>query len=151
MSRDPFRLLEAEHEAALAALARLESAAIGLRSDPASEPDLAVARKVLQVLSTTVRQHNEREEVALFPLIEQVAPTMVFEDEHRTLWILEQELRHLLDAADPRSAAIALDIVDLLREHIAKENNVLFPMAREMLDESQLDALAERLAGAAAG
>ena len=147
MTRDPFRLLEAEHEEALAALERLELAAHALRSDPASELDLATARDVLEILATKVREHNEKEEAALFPLLRDDAPIEVFEDEHRTAWTLERELAHLLGntTADERTVQIALELVALLSQHIARENEVLFPMARSLLGPEGAEALGRRL------
>jgi hemerythrin-like domain-containing protein len=147
MRQDPFRLLEDEHQEALAALDRLELAAHHLRVDPASESDLATARSVLQILATTVREHNEKEEAALFPLLREVAPIEVFEDEHRTAWTLERELARLLEkaTADERAVQVALDLVALLRQHIARENEVLFPMARSLLGPDGTESLGHRL------
>lgn len=142
---DPFLVLEREHEAALAELARLERAALALREDPASAPDRATVRDVLVVLQTAVRQHNETEERALFPLLGGEVPTEVFEAEHRSLWALEQELAGLVagDGAGARVAAVALEIAALLRGHIERENEVLFPIARARLGPEGLAALAQ--------
>ncbi len=145
MNRDPFSVLEAEHEDALAALQRLESAAHALQVDPTSEPDRRVVHAVLRILTAAVRDHNKKEEDLLFPLLGDEAPTAIFEEEHRRLWALERELADLLDVADPRTSAVALDIVELLRAHIARENEVLFPMARELLGPREMESLAERL------
>lgn len=148
MSGDPFRLLEAEHLHALAALARLECAALGLRADPGSANHRCTVREVLGVLTTEVRQHNEKEERELFPLLADEAPTAVFEEEHRRLRMLEREMAQLLDAPDQRDpglAEVALEVVDLLREHISRENEVLFPMARVQLGPEGVKLLGRRL------
>lgn len=147
MIRDPFASLEAEHERALAALVRLESAAEGLEADPGSEPDRRMVRQVLDLLNGEVHEHNLKEERALFPLLGEDAPTALFEEEHRTLWALEQELERRLSRSrnDARVATVAREIADHLRAHIQRENDVLFPLARTLLGPGGLEELAQRL------
>lgn len=144
---DPFQELTAEHEAALAELTRLERAALALRADATSPEALATARHVLDVLRTTVRRHNEKEERALFPLLGNDAPVAVFEDEHRSLRALERQLGTLIETggAGARVADVALEIAALLRNHIEREEIVLFPMARARLGPDGLANLARRM------
>jgi hemerythrin-like domain-containing protein len=147
VTRDPFAVLLTEHEHALAALARLESAAEGLEADPACEPDRRAVRAVLDLLQGPVRDHNEKEERALVPLLGEDAPVAIFEEEHRALWTLEQELGCLLAGPgdDPRVVPVAREIVHHLRSHIQRENEVLFPMARALLGPEGLERLARQL------
>jgi hemerythrin-like domain-containing protein len=143
---DPIRRFEEEHDVALAALARLEAAAEGLRSSAAQEPHFATAREVLELLRGAVRQHNEDEERALFPLIGTDAPLAPFVDEHGTLRRLENKLSDALARRDAAAAGqVSLDLVSLLRDHIERENRVLFPMARELLGQEGLAEVARRL------
>ena len=145
---DPLELFEAEHEVALAALARLETAALALRRGENHAVQLAVARDVHLLLTGPVRWHNEKEEAALFPELGADAPLAPFREEHETLWRLEQDLHDALAAGDhPRVARVSLDIVELLRAHIERENQALFPLARERLGPIGLLRVAERLAG----
>lgn len=146
MSGDPLRRFEREHEEALAALEALERAAEGLRgpSDPA--PHFAAARESHAFLSGPVKTHNENEELALFPELGDEAPTALFVEEHLALWRLERELEAAVRVTDAERAATAsLEIVDLLRAHIARENEVLFPMARVLLGVEGLARVARRL------
>jgi hemerythrin-like domain-containing protein len=144
---DPLRRLEAEHRDALAALLRLELAALALEHGAPPEPHLDTVREVLAILTTAVRAHNDSEEAALFPLLADQAPSAVFVDEHRELRALEQRLARELDGPRDRQAlaATALAIVELLRAHIAREDEVLFPMARALLGAEGLAAVARRL------
>ncbi|MDP3773604.1 MAG: hemerythrin domain-containing protein [Gemmatimonadales bacterium] len=143
---DPLSRFEAEHEEALDALARLETAALGLQRGEPAGPHLAGAHAVHSILTTAVKAHNEAEERALFPLLGGEAPTAVFVEEHTTLRDLEHQLELALAAGDVgRVATAALLIVDLLRAHIARENEVLFPMARELLGAAGLAEAARRL------
>jgi hemerythrin-like domain-containing protein len=94
------------------------------------------------------RWHNEKEEAALFPELGVDAPLAPFRDEHQALWRLEEDLHDALTASDhQRVARVSLDIVELLRAHIARENQALFPLARERLGSVGLLRVAERLAG----
>ena len=145
MSGDPFAVLEAEHREALVALERMESAAHFLEFDPDSEPDRRTIAGVLGFLASRVREHNEKEERLVFPLLGAEGPAEVFVEEHRTLWDLETDLQRQLEAGDPAMAATALEIVALLRSHIERENLVLFPMARASLGRKDLQDLARNL------
>jgi hemerythrin-like domain-containing protein len=143
---DPIRRFEEEHEVALAALDRLEGAAAALRNGEPAESHFATARQVHGLLCGAVRQHNEDEERALFPVLGEDAPLGPFVEEHGTLWKLEEDLAAALDRADrERVARLALDIVDLLRTHIRRENEVLFPMARALLGADGLAIVARKL------
>lgn len=146
---DPLTRFEEEHQHALGELERLEQAADGL--EDAEEPTeyLEIMRQVHTFLSTAVREHNENEERALFPLLGDEAPTGVFEEEHVRLRALERELREALDGPHPTESAptIALALVDLLRGHIDREDNVLFPLARGLLGPEGL-ARVERILSA---
>jgi len=146
MSADPIRRFEEEHEVALAALDRLEAAAEALRGGASPEPHFATAREVHGLLCGAVRQHNEDEERALFPVLGEDAPLGPFLEEHETLWKLEEDLATAIDRADrERVARVSLDIADLLRTHIHRENEVLFPMARALLGADGLAMVAREL------
>lgn len=148
MSGDPLRDFEAEHREALAELAQLEEAALGLRGGGDTARHLATAARVQRVLSTAVRAHNEAEERALFPLLDDDPTVPVFVEEHRQLRALEEDLVAGLEAGDPpRVAGIALRVVDLLRSHIEREDHMLFPSARAALGADGLAEVARRLGG----
>jgi hemerythrin-like domain-containing protein len=143
---DPLDRFEREHEEALLVLATLEGAAEALRSPGDRARHLAAARDAHAFLVGPVKTHNENEELALFPELGEEAPTAVFEEEHLALWRLEEELGQALHAGHAdRASAAGLEIVDLLRAHIARENEVLFPMARELLGVDGLARVARRL------
>lgn len=146
MSADPIRRFEEEHEIALAALARLERAADALRDGEPVEVHFATALEVHGLLCGAVRQHNEDEERALFPVLGEDAPLGPFLEEHGRLWKLEEDLAASVDRGDREGVArVALEIVDLLRTHIRRENEVLFPMARALLGVDGLAMVAREL------
>jgi len=93
------------------------------------------------------RCHHTKEEDLLFPLLETKGlrgPLGVMLSEHSAGRRLIQELSEFADAygngareAGPRWAAAARDYTALLREHIDKENNVLFQIAETVLTEAE--------------
>jgi len=150
------QILMAEHEVILNVLDCLERLADEASS--AGVPDLRSAREILEFLTVFAdRCHHGKEEQCLFPkLVERgvprhVGPVAVMLAEHDLGRTAIAGMRDALAACDrgDRSATErfvqgARVYVELLRDHIAKENGVLFPMADGMLGESdQADVLAK--------
>lgn len=147
---DPIEALYAEHEAALRQLERLRVAALRLEEPGA----LAELEGALRFLETEIRAHNQWEEDHLFPKLELFTgphgPCMVMRSEHRQLWDLYDQVGPVLAAVKEGRASeaeraqlsrVAAAIVDLLVQHIAKENQILFPMAQQMLRPADLAAM----------
>jgi hemerythrin-like domain-containing protein len=93
--------------------------------------------------------HHDKEEHQLFPaLAAQGMPTeggpiacMLHEHEEGRGYVAR--MRAAVAAEDVAAAARAgADYAGLLRDHIAKEDNILFQMAREMLPAAVIDKLA---------
>lgn len=149
LNLDPFERFETEHAEALRALDRLERCAEALERGEHPAAYLGTVSEVHTFLTTAVRAHNENEERALFSVLGEDAPVAVFEEEHRTLRQLERDLGRALDDPDPAATVppTARATIDLLRAHIARENDVLFPMARALLGPEGVAIVARRLAG----
>jgi hemerythrin-like domain-containing protein len=147
MSADPLRQFEREHAEALEVLERLERAATALEEGGEPAQHLTEARAALDFIRSAVRRHNEAEERALFPFIEDALPAALFIEEHVRLRALEEALEAALAGGDPAREAVepALELVALLRAHIDRENNVLFPAARALLGTDGLVMVARRL------
>ena len=145
---DPLVRFGMEHEQALAALDRLERAAVALAARDPAEPHLRTVREVRETLITTVREHNENEERVLFPLICDDAPCALFEEEHVALRELEHRLEQAVEGPHPERdiPPVAHALVDLLKAHIEREEQVLFPMARALLGEAGLERVGRMLA-----
>lgn len=89
------------------------------------------------VLRTVLLSHANLEEELLFsalePFIGEDGPLAVMRAEHNEI---EQALQRLEDLSDPDDAAVAvLQALDLIRDHFRKEEEVLFAMAGQMLDD----------------
>ncbi len=91
--------------------------------------------------------HHAKEEKALFPKLEtkgiphEGGPIGVMLNEHEKGRILQQQMRQAL--SDPLEAknrqnfvSSAREYITLLRQHIWKEDNVLFQMAKQLFNKS---------------
>jgi hemerythrin-like domain-containing protein len=115
--------------------------------------------------------HNFREERLLFPVLkkkmlesgdhsngmEQRTAVDILEDDHVKMIQMASVSFSLLGLAsrlpDARSRALTLDValeqakslIELMRLHIFREENLVFPMAARLLDESELAAMNDEL------
>ncbi|MEJ2336131.1 MAG: hemerythrin domain-containing protein [Gemmatimonadales bacterium] len=147
---DPIERFEEEHQHALAELEKLEAAARAMAgaTGDAAEAQLEAARAAHEFLSTVVRAHNENEELALFSVLGDEAPTEPFVEDHAAIRAMERRLLAAIESQDTtETAAACVAIVDVLRDHIDREDNALFPMARELLGPEGLLEVARRLEG----
>ena len=92
--------------------------------------------------------HHQREEEVLFPELERrgiYGPPAVMRAEHKELRAMKAQLLELASSASERNFRdfqSKLDptsrwLVSLLRDHISKENNVLFPMALQVISAKE--------------
>ncbi len=132
-------ILSREHQVVLGRLTELERAL-----DPYSEETL---RDTLRFFDEGVTLHRRKEEEVLFPALSALFPPdtgpvacMLAEhqDEKRHL----DELRQALERGERGKVIVhGRLIVDHLRQHITKEDQVLFPMAEDFLDAAQCDRI----------
>ncbi|MDP2947960.1 MAG: hemerythrin domain-containing protein [Chloroflexota bacterium] len=157
----PLASLSAEHEVALDILDRLQAAVESLATGSPLSQHLAVLAEVAHFLTVDLAQHIRQEEDALFPLLEEVmgagaGPPAVMRMEHQEL---SEHIGPFQDyvsgwaaagSAPPAEVAqgkdVAYHIIGLLRQHIAKEEEVLFPMTRRMLSPEQIRVVAQKMA-----
>jgi hemerythrin-like domain-containing protein len=143
----PTAVLMNEHrniERALAALERMAKA-----FEASGRIDAEPAGQAVEFLrSYADRLHHGKEEANLFPAMEarglpaEVGPTAVMRQEHNMGRAFTREMGDALAEGDTRAfVAAARDYVELLREHIMKEDQVLFPMADRLLPAEDQDAL----------
>ncbi|TDA68724.1 MAG: hypothetical protein D9V47_08250 [Clostridia bacterium] len=138
-------------------LALLDRVAEGIRALEGGR-DLAEAGGSLEEFVSTwdraIDNHFRQEEEALFPVLGHVigthaGPIAVMLHEHTLLRQAVGRLREALAGGGQDLQGLlepAKTIVDVLTEHIYKEDRVLFPMAEENLSEEQL-AEVDLLAG----
>lgn len=130
-------LLNVEHGVFLTQLAHLEK----LVQDRAPKNVLAA---LVQSIAAAVETHKEIEERHLYPAILQIKgknfpPMMVMEQEHQAI---ERTVKDI--AGGPFNAGSVQFFVDTLRQHIAKEINVLFPLAEQQISDDELEEMARK-------
>lgn len=147
------QILRQEHDAILRMLEAAEEAA--RRIDAGS----AVRRETLSGMSEFFRLfadkcHHAKEEDLLFPLLESRGmsraggPTGVMMHEHVEGRALVRRMAEASEACNwgeesqKQWAAAARGYIELLRQHIFKENNILFVMAENMLTPEEQEQLA---------
>jgi len=154
---EPLAYLKREHgplHQQMDAFAR-EAAEIG--RDPAIADwsnQLEGLKEKVEAFVAELDPHSEREEGTLFPMMakyigRQVGPIAVMEYEHETA---KQNLKLFLQAVEQTKgpvggeqaveiASYALSAHAILKDHFMKEENVLFPMAENMLNAEEKDEL----------
>jgi len=123
-----------------------------LRAEVARGGDVHSAIERIRVLATPLLQHAHNEEVLLFPDLvvklggETGGPVGVLREEHV---IIHGQVDRL--SADPARAEfdqvfVAFD--KILREHIAKEEEVVFPLSAQLLGDERLSQMNEEIPAA---
>jgi iron-sulfur cluster repair protein YtfE (RIC family) len=123
-----------------------------LRTDVAAGGDIAAAIARVRALAGPLLRHAENEEVLLFPDLvaqlggEEGGPVGVLRREHSIIHGQVDTLRGEPTAADFTRVFAAFDA--LLRAHIDKEEEILFPLAGQLLGDVRLAQLDEEIAAA---
>ncbi len=140
-----------EHSEALLKLRMLDEAAHVLREGFVEDAYLRL-NIAITFIDGEVRRHNEQEERYLFPVMEKhgAVPTALFVEEHRALWKAYEALRETAkeiktNGRGEELVKQAMEVVATLSDHIAKENDMLFPMAKEMLTKEEIEELGGNL------
>lgn len=142
----PVRVWMEEHETLLGFLDELEKASVAARQSTAGlEPGGPVRLALVKLASNLLdaEPHHQREEQALFPRMEEVGiegPPHMMRLDHDELRLAKRALKDHVStdaAADEgfvdRLGEVADFIVPVLRSHIHKENEILYPMALQAI------------------
>lgn len=154
--RDPIALLMKEHEDALSNLRQLKKSAADLKKKGFSEKTFKALLKAVEYVDEEVRHHNKHEEDALFPIVERYVdgPTAVLREDHHKMERIYKKLSYsiktLRENTDDKIARAELcesaeDIVQLMVNHIHKENQILFPMIQRFCTKEELREVAKKL------
>ncbi len=174
MYTNPIDQLLQEHRSIMAQVADLETAvaALAAHGESALPDNLSVFSHIGRMMATELEEHRLREDDVLFPALEELigrqGPTAVMRYEHQLLHdqgeLLRETLHELnevqhpaIEAGGEQIRALAAnggsaaelqatgqEIIELLQAHFSKEEGILFPMARNMLDEEVLAEIAAR-------
>jgi hemerythrin-like domain-containing protein len=152
----PTEELAAEHEVILAMLEVLAAVAVRLAERPVPQEDLARILEFLKVFADAC--HHGKEEEWLFPALERAGvprehgPIGVMLAEHEAGRALIREMGAALGLLRETGGGItafaeaAGRYAELLRRHIDKENQVLFPLADRVLAPEEQEAVARGFA-----
>ncbi len=145
------RTMVEEHEMILSFLDQLEDLNRKLQSQHEYHDD--DLKRLVQVAENLIgaEPHHEREEKVLFTEMEQrevSGPPRIMRMEHEDLRPMKKQVRKLGQAALERTIPVAkfkaaLDDVEsklvfTLRDHIFKENNILYPTALEVIADKSM-------------
>jgi hemerythrin-like domain-containing protein len=169
----PFlRAFGEEHVALLRELDAAEEAILSIGRDGYTRQADGKLRRFFDFLDQAFVPHNRREEAVLFPLLRErliasgehgkaggsPTATDLMEDEHAKAMQLAAVVVGFLGLVfrlpDERSAMIVLDaaleqgknLIELLRLHVFREDNIVFPLAHRLILAAELDALQARAA-----
>jgi len=129
-----------EHGAIYPLLDRLEEAGSAAAED---------TRIRARLLDATIVSHAHLEDETLFAALEahlgsELGPVAIMRQEHEEI---EATLARLTEVvSDGEAAQLAAHLVRTAREHFAKEEQVLFPMAEQILGADGLERLGEEWA-----
>lgn len=133
--------LHAEHATLYAQLDFLAAAA-------AASPGASDGRAYAALLGSALHSHAEVEDELLFDLLDAHigpgGPLAVMREEHEDVKATLDRLEHLDDGDDP--VPHLRHLVEVARAHFDKEEQVLFPMAENVVPEADLEAAAQRWA-----
>ncbi len=156
-------VLVGEHGALLEQLDRLDDLIEDYR-DAAGTPDSKVIAAEIRSIAETLydsERHHEREEQVLFPALEArgvAMPPRMMRREHDELRRWKKRLLSAAREPHPDTEAIAETVgtlAALLRDHIHKENEVLYPMALSVISDAaeweRMKRASDRIAGGCDG
>ncbi len=139
-----------EHVQLLGWLDRLDVLIEDFRDAAGTPAARDIAAEILQLaeLLGTAEPHHQREELVLFPALEArgvAMPPRMMRREHDELRRWKKRLLNAALEAHPNTEAIAESVgtlAALLRDHIHKENEVLYPMALSVIaDAAEWEAM----------
>lgn len=159
-----------EHVPFMEELNAFEGAILAVRKTGFTKESDARLRHFFHFFDQEFTPHSRREEAALFPLLHErliadgehgrgAVPTTavdLMEDEHAKAMQLAAVALNFLGLAfrlpDERSGMIVLDaaleqgknLVELLRLHIFREDNVVFPLAHRLISKAEFDEMQSR-------
>lgn len=160
-----------EHQVAMEELKKFETALLSIRQEGIRKDSNKALAGFFKYLDDNIVLHNQKEERVLFPLLHE---RMLDAGEHGTgpipetaVDMLEHDHVHMMELAaltfnlmgiasrisDSKSYSILVDtaieqglaLVELLRLHIFREDNVVFPLAQKYLTQEDFHEVADKL------
>ncbi len=135
----PIHTLISEHEEIIEALDELDVLIDFMREGELTDEKKDGLRHIADHL-VEAEKHHKREEEVLFPRLERegiTGPTRIMKMDHEDMWPKKKRLLELSEEPEENMEEIVelADYLSLnLRDHIFKENNILYPSALDELE-----------------
>ena len=154
--RDPIGIFLKEHDMALVQLRILKRSAAEIKKSGYSEKLFKQLLRATEFVDEEVRVHNGKEESALFPIVERYVdgPTNTLREDHQRMAKIYKKLHYSIDSlkenhddkiARQELGEAAEEIVQLMVNHIHKENEILFPLVKRFFSKEELRKVAQRM------
>ncbi len=134
----PIRTLVLEHDEILEALDELEELGDTLKERDLTDSEEKKLKHIAEHL-VEAEKHHDREEEVLFPRLVKkgiTGPVNIMEMDHEEMWPKKKKLKSFSKDLDENKDKI-IELIDHLvlnlKDHIFKENNILYPSALEEL------------------
>ena len=153
---DPIAIFLKEHDDALLNLKKMKLVTAEIKKNGYLDKYSKTLDVAMDFINEEVRVHNFKEENALFPVIEKYVdgPTISLRDEHAKMFkILKKIERSLSTLKDQPTDKIfreefceaSNEIVQLMVNHIHKENQILFPLVKKFLSKEEMKKVFSKL------
>lgn len=149
--------LTEEHRKVELLLDALESCIASVRQATASKETHIELGEIFSLIVKEINVHFACEEQCLFPVLSKYHPMVLMEVEHEELIELKDKLEEAYhnsqesNCSDEAVVALGQQFISYLRDHIAREDKGIFPMAERDLSHEEkqfvihsMDALRER-------
>ncbi|MFW5998407.1 MAG: DUF438 domain-containing protein [Halanaerobiaceae bacterium] len=153
----PLHTLIAEHDEILDMLGELEEVNRKIQNMKEYDPDNPVFDKLKDLAHHLIEteKHHEREEETIFPEVDEsgiTGPTRIMRMEHDDMWPRKEKIEELANNIGninftefKRELKENTEYLVLhLRDHIFKENNILYPTADSVIAENKWEDIKRR-------
>ena len=153
---DPIAEFMQEHNEALIQLKLLSRSTQSILQHGYSSQAYRNVLVAMRFIEKEVREHNKKEEQALFPILERYVegPTRVMRNDHKKLRKGFRRLRLSVDrfnqnrdsfSAIKGLAGVSKDVIQVFVNHIHKENHILFPLVQQFLSKEEMREVAKKM------
>lgn len=149
---DPIEVLMKEHDKALEKLSVIADSIESIQLHGFSGRAFQDLTNATSFISTEMRKHSDKEEKFLFPLLDKhvFESPNIMRHERWEIWQAFNELMaSIKDVEDGRIHGTTIcelirssqEVVEKFRNHIIKENTILFPMVKRVLRSEEYEQL----------
>lgn len=146
---DPIALFLKEHSEALEQLKTLNKSIHFFSQNGYSSKHFKHILDVMKYIEYDITVHNVNEEHALFPLLERYVegPTRILREDHKKLKLSFHQMQRSVEkvneyhdsfSAIKSMSANAGKLAQLLINHINKENQIIFPLLRQIATKDEM-------------